>query len=49
MRAVPLDARRNPVTILSVVDFPAPFGPRKAATCPCGTWKETSWIAAKLP
>ena len=48
-RAVPALGARYPVKILSVVDLPAPFGPRNAATCPWGTLKVTSRMAAKSP
>jgi hypothetical protein len=32
-----------------VVDFPAPFGPRKPTTSPLRTWKLTLSSARKLP
>src|SRR5262245_40324596 len=49
IRARPLVGARKPVRTLIVVVFPAPLGPRKAATWPRGTLKETSVSAAKSP
>ena len=48
MLASPSLGARNPVRSFIVVDFPAPLGPRKAATCPCGMENVTSRVAAKL-
>jgi hypothetical protein len=39
----------NPVNILMVVDFPAPFGPRKPKNCPALTRKSTESTAVKAP
>ncbi len=47
--ASPSLGARNPVRIFMVVVFPAPFGPRKATTCPRGIEKETSLTATKSP
>jgi hypothetical protein len=46
---VPFEAARNPVRIFMVVVFPAPLGPRKAATWPLDTENDTSLSAVKLP
>src|SRR6056297_2703198 len=46
-RAVPPEGARKPVIIFIVVDFPAPFGPRKPSTSPFATEKvmpRTAWI-----
>ncbi len=47
--AVPEVGVRKPVTIFMVVDFPAPFGPRKPSTSPRWTWKETLSTAVNEP
>ena len=47
--AVPSVGGRNPVIILMVVDFPAPFGPRKPSTSPFATVKEMPFTASKRP
>src|SRR5689334_6671444 len=39
----------NPVTMRIVVDFPAPFGPRKPSTSPRSTVKEISFTASFAP
>ena len=39
----------NPVIIRIVVDFPAPFGPRKPSTSPFPTEKEIPFTAWKSP
>ena len=43
--AVPAVGARKPVIIFIVVDLPAPFGPRKPSTSPCGTVNDTSSTA----
>ena len=40
---------RSPVSILMVVDFPAPLGPRKPKNCPGATRRFTSLTATKSP
>src|ERR1700737_4138029 len=40
-RISPESARKNPIRMLMLVVFPAPFGPRKAQTSPGKTEKET--------
>src|SRR5581483_1758668 len=40
---------RSVVSILTVVDFPAPFGPRKPNTSPAATSRSTPWTASTLP
>lgn len=47
--AVPVVGGSNPLSILRVVDFPAPFGPSNAQMAPCGTAKVTSSTATKSP
>jgi len=37
------------VSILTVVDFPAPFGPKKAQMAPGATWKERPSTAVNSP
>src|SRR5574344_865120 len=49
MTAVPLVGVRNPVIILMVVDFPAPFGPRNPRTSPFSTVKDIPFTASKEP
>ena len=49
MVAVPEVGGVSPVSIRSVVDLPAPFGPRKPVMLPGSTVKETSWTAVVLP
>ena len=49
MAAVPDVGGMNPVIIRMVVDFPAPFGPRKPSTSPFSTAKEMPLTASKLP
>jgi hypothetical protein len=39
----------SPVSMRSVVDLPAPFGPRKPVMLPGSTVKETSLTAAWWP
>ena len=48
-RAVPDVGVRNPTIIFMVVDFPAPFGPRKPRTSPRWTLKDTPSTAVKSP
>src|SRR3984957_18617835 len=45
----PLVGRNSVVSILMVVVFPAPFGPRKANISPCATSKLMSLTAVKSP
>jgi hypothetical protein len=40
---------RRPVSILMVVDLPAPLGPRKPKNWPGATVRLTSWTAVKSP
>ncbi|OQC26274.1 MAG: hypothetical protein BWX70_02358 [Verrucomicrobia bacterium ADurb.Bin070] len=47
--AVPAVGGMNPVIIRIVVDFPAPFGPRKPRTSPFSTEKETPLTAWNEP
>src|SRR5580693_8398660 len=47
--AEPLLGRSNPVSILTTVDFPAPFGPSSAHTEPAFTWKDAPETARKSP
>src|SRR6185503_2108598 len=47
--AVPASGRRKPVIIFIVVDFPAPFGPRKPRMSPRFTEKETPSTARFEP
>jgi hypothetical protein len=47
--AVPLEAGMKHDRIRMVVDFPAPFGPRKPTMSPGATAKETSRIAVTGP
>src|SRR5690606_28760878 len=51
--AVPRVGPTRPSTIRSVVDLPAPFGPRKPVTCPSGAVKvrsrTTHWSRYRLP
>ena len=49
MAAVPDVGGMKPVIIRIVVDFPAPFGPRKPSTSPFSTAKEMPLTASKLP
>ena len=49
MTAVPDVGGRKPVIIRMVVDFPAPFGPRKPSTSPSLTEKDTPFTAGKSP
>src|SRR4051794_31985411 len=49
MTAVPAVGARKPVIIFIVVDFPAPFGPRKPRTSPFPTVKLTSSTAVNGP
>ena len=42
-------AASEPVSILIVVDFPLPFGPRNPKTCPRGTSKSIPSTAVKAP
>ena len=44
-RAVPLVGRLRVVIIRTVVVLPAPLGPRRPSTVPCGTSKLTSSTA----
>src|SRR6266446_2565146 len=39
----------NPVRILIVVDFPAPFGPRNPKNCPAVTWRSMPSTAVRFP
>ena len=45
----PLSAGIRPVSIRMVVDFPAPFGPRKPKNEPRGTSRSTPSTAAFAP
>src|SRR5262249_33910640 len=45
--SVPLVGGSSVVSILMVVVFPAPFGPRKAKISPLGTSNDTSLTAVK--
>src|SRR6185503_19956775 len=47
--AVPLVGAIMPVSILSVVDFPAPLGPRKPTIWPAGISKESRSTASCWP
>src|SRR5215831_12549362 len=47
--AVPAVGATKPVIIFIFVELPAPFGPRKPRTSPCGTVKETSSTATSGP
>ncbi len=49
MRAVPEVGVTKPASIRMVVDFPAPFGPRKPSTSPLLTVNETWSTAVKPP
>src|SRR3954449_5535178 len=49
MVALPVSGRVSPTMILSVVDFPAPFGPRKPVTLPASAVKLTSSTASVVP
>ena len=49
MTADPDDGGIKPVIIRMVVDFPAPFGPRKPNTSPFATLKEIPFTAWKEP
>jgi len=40
---------RSVVNILTVVDFPAPFGPRKPKTSPASTRRSTPLTASTVP
>ena len=46
---IPLVGGMNPVIIFIVVDFPAPFGPRKPRISPCSTEKLSEVTAGKFP
>src|SRR5882762_7932041 len=46
---VPEVGASNPVSILMVVDFPAPLGPRKPKNWPDATRRLTSWTATNSP
>src|ERR1700755_808116 len=46
---LPLVGLSSVVSILMVVVFPAPLGPRKAKISPSATSKETSFTAVKEP
>ncbi len=39
----------KPVSILMVVDFPAPFGPRKPKNCPAVTCRSMASTASNFP
>ena len=41
MRIVPEDGASSPVSILIIVDLPAPFVPRKPKNCPPSTRRFT--------
>src|SRR4051794_24929391 len=49
MVALPVSGRVSPTMILSVVDLPAPFGPRKPVTLPASAVKLTSSTARVVP
>src|SRR5580693_3447176 len=49
IRIVPEVGRSTVVSILMVVDLPAPFGPRKAKMPPASTSKLTSFTAVMAP
>src|ERR1035437_955026 len=48
-RATPALGNRRFISILIVVDLPAPFGPNRAHTLPCGTAKSRSCTASVRP
>src|SRR6202451_3525193 len=48
-RTVPLVGRSSPAIIRIVVDFPAPFGPRKPVTTPGSTTKLSPSTAVLSP
>src|SRR6476620_10712796 len=48
MLMLPADGRSRPVSILKVVDFPAPFGPSSPVT-PGPSWNDTSATATTSP
>src|SRR3954468_10996689 len=48
-RAVPAEGASRPVSILIVVDFPAPFGPRKPKNEPRATRRSMPPTAVKSP
>src|SRR5829696_530933 len=45
----PVVGRRCPMTILMMVDFPAPFTPSRPKTVPLGTLRETFLTASNFP
>src|SRR5215218_3922319 len=45
----PVVGRRCPMTILMMVDFPAPFTPSRPKTVPRGTRRETFFTASNFP
>ena len=49
IKILPLVEANKVVSILIVVDFPAPFGPKKANISPFLTLNETSFTAVKSP
>ena len=49
MTARPSEGAKNPVSSFIVVDLPAPFGPKNAATSPLGTENEMSRTATNGP
>ncbi len=48
-KKAPESGLRTPFIILTRVDFPAPFSPRRASFSPDFTVKETSWFAFTEP
>src|SRR6185437_10023874 len=49
IRIVPADGANSPVSILIIVDLPAPFGPRKPKNWPASTRKFTLSTATRSP
>jgi len=49
IRTSPALGRMRPLTTLSSVDFPAPFGPSSANTLPGGTTRSTPWRTSMRP
>src|SRR5665213_1298417 len=49
MCTVPAVGRRIPAIMRSVVVLPAPLGPRKPNSCPCGTSRLIASTAVKVP
>ena len=45
----PAVARNRPLSTLSSVDLPAPFGPSRAKMLPAGTSRSTPWSTSIRP